>query len=434
MLNKPPYSPDPPRHDQITSQGKLVIERNRYFKGKFIAARDLKLEQEYFLSHHRLHNRLMHGWGVVCGLKVEPHPDEKCRGEWVVVTPGIALDCHGRELILEKPVYVHVARTTPSPSEPQPSTNQQSTDDKPGRMDARQESYETPKSKNGSDPKYQPEKPEEPLEKYLVCLSYHEILVEHVAVLFDEDCCDPNREEANRIREAVCIEVKLADQDELNRCWPTSGDNSNNKDCLPCQDEKSNAGCLEPNCACDCVPLALLRLKPHDRAITSEHIDTRNRPQIFTPSTQITQINWRHGGTLTLEELRQRNGQLRVHFNRKLKPNDGERTGINEHTFVVQYGGVQGALEFMPSEEYSPELEENGCSAVFTIDSSRLGGKKSIAENTVYVTLKCNYILDCDGNPVDGDYLGARLPTGDGRPGGTFESWFRVVVDREEEE
>ena len=424
MLNHP----DPPRHDHNTSQGKLVIERNRYFTGKYMTARDFRLEQDYFLSHHRLHNRLMHGWGVICGLKVEPHPDVTCRKDWVVVTPGIALDCHGRELILEKPVYVHVARTAPTSSEPRQSpTDQSNTDDEPVAESTTQQNNNLPTATGRTETRHPHEPPEQQLDKYLVCLSYHEILVEHVAVLFDEDCCDPNREEANRIREAVCIEVKLADQDELNRCWPTSGDTSNDKNCLPCQDEKSNAGCLEPNCVCDCVPLALLHLKPDGGAITNEHIDTRNRPQIFTPSTQITKINWPHGGTLTLKELDQRNGKLRVHFSRKLKLNDGERTGINEHTFVVQYGGVEETLEFMPTrKEHAPELEDGGCTAVFTIDRDMFTGRKTIAGNTVYVTLKCNYILDCDGNPVDGDFLAARLPTGDGRPGGTFESWFYV--------
>ena len=31
-----------------------------------------------------------------------------------------------------------------------------------------------------------------------------------------------------------------------------------------------------------------------------------------------------------------------------------------------------------------------------------------------------------DDLPVDGNFIGARLPTGNGRAGGLFESWFRV--------
>ena len=47
------------------------------------------------------------------------------------------------------------------------------------------------------------------------------------------------------------------------------------------------------------------------------------------------------------------------------------------------------------------------------------------------MTLRCDFILDYRDNPVDGDHLRGRRPTGDGVAGGTFESWFRVVSDDE---
>jgi hypothetical protein len=95
----------------------------------------------------------------------------------------------------------------------------------------------------------------------------------------------------------------------------------------------------------------------------------------------------------------------------------------------VQYSGVQNTLEFLPSQE-DPAVE-NDCLAVFTIDPDylevgRRRDQRSIAGTMVYVTLKCDFILDCHNNPVDGDFLGARFPTGNGVPGGIFESWFRV--------
>ena len=74
--------------------------RLRWFTGRFITARDLTDEQEYHLDRHRLHNRLLHGWGVVCGLEVHPHDKADCAHEWVWVDPGIAIDCRGREIIL----------------------------------------------------------------------------------------------------------------------------------------------------------------------------------------------------------------------------------------------------------------------------------------------------------------------------------------------
>src|SRR5690348_10815975 len=95
--------------------GAIVLERNRYFTGKYMTPRDFAGEQEYFLSRHRLHNRLLHGWGIVCGLDVEPHPNPDCADRWVVVRAGIAIDCCGRELVLLKDTAFELPLPAPAP-------------------------------------------------------------------------------------------------------------------------------------------------------------------------------------------------------------------------------------------------------------------------------------------------------------------------------
>ena len=47
-----------------------VAERPRYYARQLITPDDLTLEQEYFRSKLRMHNRMLHGWGVVCGALV----------------------------------------------------------------------------------------------------------------------------------------------------------------------------------------------------------------------------------------------------------------------------------------------------------------------------------------------------------------------------
>lgn len=47
-----------------------VTERPRYYPRQLITSDDLTLEQEYFRSKLRMHNRMLHGWGVVCGALV----------------------------------------------------------------------------------------------------------------------------------------------------------------------------------------------------------------------------------------------------------------------------------------------------------------------------------------------------------------------------
>jgi hypothetical protein len=77
-------------------------KRNRYFTGKVLGARDLQDEQTYFLEKEILHARYLHGYGVVCGLRVRPtEPPQRWR---LVVEPGLALDPCGREIVVPQAV------------------------------------------------------------------------------------------------------------------------------------------------------------------------------------------------------------------------------------------------------------------------------------------------------------------------------------------
>ena len=51
------------------------LERNRYFYGKMLTARDFETEQRYFNNKRRLLNRTLYGAGVVCGLGVYRNDD-----------------------------------------------------------------------------------------------------------------------------------------------------------------------------------------------------------------------------------------------------------------------------------------------------------------------------------------------------------------------
>jgi hypothetical protein len=45
--------------------------RPRYFAGQLLSEVDLRDEQAYQIAKQRLHNRYLHGYGVVCGLQVQ---------------------------------------------------------------------------------------------------------------------------------------------------------------------------------------------------------------------------------------------------------------------------------------------------------------------------------------------------------------------------
>jgi hypothetical protein len=68
--------------------------RNRYFKGKRMSWQAFALEQDYLVRRRHLLNHALYGWGVVGGFHIDPSR--------ATVGPGLALDRHGRELVLDE--------------------------------------------------------------------------------------------------------------------------------------------------------------------------------------------------------------------------------------------------------------------------------------------------------------------------------------------
>lgn len=82
------------------------VRRVHYFFGQLLRPEDLEAEQDYHRSMRYLHNRLL-GDGVVHGLDVTVGD-----GSTVVVSPGLAIDPCGRELVLPDQVSVDVKVST----------------------------------------------------------------------------------------------------------------------------------------------------------------------------------------------------------------------------------------------------------------------------------------------------------------------------------
>jgi len=76
--------------------GLECLDRTRFFAGQLLSEADLNNEQSYWLAKSRLHNRYLHGWGIVCGLQVSCND---CDG-WVTVNPGYAIDPCGNDIIV----------------------------------------------------------------------------------------------------------------------------------------------------------------------------------------------------------------------------------------------------------------------------------------------------------------------------------------------
>src|SRR5215469_947393 len=76
--------------------GLQCLERPRYFSGQLLTETDLNSEQAYLRAKLRLHNRYLHGAGVVCGLQVTC---SDCAGN-VTIQSGYAIDPCGNDIIV----------------------------------------------------------------------------------------------------------------------------------------------------------------------------------------------------------------------------------------------------------------------------------------------------------------------------------------------
>src|SRR5262245_53359808 len=92
------------------------LERLRYFPRQLLTADDMRAEQEYFREKQRRHNRLLHGFGVVCGLEVVPDPEGGSLA--VKVCPGFALGPRGDEIYVPEAAKLDLAYCMRAPGDP----------------------------------------------------------------------------------------------------------------------------------------------------------------------------------------------------------------------------------------------------------------------------------------------------------------------------
>lgn len=71
--------------------------RPRFFAGQLLTEEDLNRLDHYIVAKQKLHNRYLHGWGVVCGLDVVC---DDCGEGTVIVQSGYALSPCGEDVIV----------------------------------------------------------------------------------------------------------------------------------------------------------------------------------------------------------------------------------------------------------------------------------------------------------------------------------------------
>jgi hypothetical protein len=156
--------------------------RNHYFTGKLLVERDFTDEQRYFIDKNRLHNRQLHGCGIVCGLRVTQHEAPECQARYVRVEPGTAIDCCGRTIVVPEAVYVDLTQF---------EVFRALADDDDDDDDDRPASH-----------------------RIQICLRYRECPTEEIPVLYDECGCDETQCAPNRILESYEVDLVVNPPEE----------------------------------------------------------------------------------------------------------------------------------------------------------------------------------------------------------------------------
>ena len=366
------------------------LARLRYFHGQPLGALDLRREQSYHREHARLHNRLLHGWGFVCGLEVDVAPrrepreceDDPTTSE-VIVHPGAALDCRGNEIVVRHPRPVYVERLLTE-------LDLKRLTDRPGTV-------------------------------YLT-LCFHEVPIDPSRPMLPGRCEPAPACEHARVLETYSICATLERPDAGPDCEPCCG---------ACGDE--------------CLELAAIRDFDPTKPLTQAQIDLTGRRQLaLRELTEIVGVNWVHGATYTREDANALLDEgLELWFSRgvevaTLLPGVIDLTGIESGSGrSADSYNIEGEFVELPLEPYVDRVRYRRT----TEETLQYGDR-------VLITVRGDFILDECCRALDADHLGGAVPqvgeskfmpvgkvperrcpprpSGDGVEGGEFLSWIYV--------
>lgn len=393
------------------------FDRLRYFYGQMLHARDLQMEQAYFREKLKLHNRCLHGWGVVCGLEVTPAPpDPDCipvtdteygairseidkkqaalaqaaddaarqalRAEIedlrrklaavgvpanckpvdqrtkIEVACGLAIDCDGNEIVVRQPVLIDLWAALPAEDRSQLTSGA--------------------------------------ITSVYLAVCYRECPIEPVRPVVPDSCGATSDCSYGKLRDSVSIVVTTdAERWKDDRCDPC---------CEACEE-------------C-CVLLARIDdfVKGEPLAPSQIHAEVRRRLSL-RPATTITGINWVHGGIYSPQQAATLlgtgypdTGGLDIRFSRPLRT----ETIVDGVMDVWVLEGGRGRAAAISNKGGSLVLPETPTTdrVVFRDDTS----ESLNYGDRVLITLRAAFLLDDCCRPVDGAHVGGRVPLLAGSP------------------
>lgn len=361
------------------------LRRLRYFHGQLLGARDFQREQDYFREKLKLRMRALLGYGVVCGLFVEPVPDDdhhhppdhphdhppgadatddgaeteesagsdedrtesRPRRAKVRITSGLAVDCDGNEVVVRGGCAVDLWKALPA--------DERDTD------------------------------------TVWVGVQYSERPVEPTRAVYNDGCADLADCEFGWTEE--CYVVRVTGH-------------------RPPTDDRCDTCCS----GCDHKVLWLARIDDLDRhePVRRERIHMNiRRPFGRHVPTVITGVNWIHGHTYTVDQAKallgtqDEDGGLVVRFSGDVRA-DTLRPGVVEIQ-VIEGGAGRNASTWYMGGAFAEPADDDGFTRQFRY---RQTTREVLQDgDRVLISVRAAFILDRCCRPVDGTNVGGRVPT-----------------------
>lgn len=385
-----------------------AFERLRYFHGQMLGARDFRAEQDYFREKLKLLTRCLGGYGVICGLEVvRTEPPDDCDPDdrpppRLHVEPGVAVDCAGNVLIVGAPCPIVLDHLV------------------------------------GPEDRRRIERGE--ADQLYLSVCYCEKGIEPTRPLVSHSCATAESCEHARILESITFRASVDPPPADERCGTC---------CEPCGPTGHG------ECDGACLVLARIELElsgDPDRPIIvgAVHNEVRRMLSRHQPTT-ITGLNWWHGATYGVSAASSlaRDG-LVIELSAPVHT-DSLRNGVVD--VVVHQGGKGnvGGIYHVPGAIVTPVGMAMTDRIVWRADTDETFQNG----DRVLVILRGDFVLDRCCRPIDAEHVGGRVPpsadaiepvghqppvsclspperpgpwrSGNGVPGGTFESWLYVT-------
>ena len=348
------------------------LRRLRYFHGQLLGARDFRAEQAYFREKLKLRMRCLLGYGVVCGLYVQPvrpedpdcPPDDaaeqsakdvqtgqtdaerKPHRAKVRITPGLAVDCDGNEVVVTGGCVIDLWKALPADERDKGTV--------------------------------------------WVGVEYDERAVEPTRTVYDDGCADSSDCQFGYTEETYKVRVTGNEPPRDERCETCCG-----------------------TCGHKVLWLAEICDVDFHQPLREDQIRLNiRRPFGRHVPTVITGINWIHGHTYTVDEAKallgtqDKKGGLVVRFSDDIRA-ESLRRGVIEIQVIEGGSGRSASTWYMGGE-----FTEPGKDAEFTKEFRyRQTTRETLQdEDRVMITVRAAFLLDRCCRPVDGTHVGGRVP------------------------